>query len=119
MVGETTDRLPRRSSAARTCLGSAALEIWRKPVARLSLRIVILATAAIVSAAGAGMAKADTSTLIGTVTTSLIGGNCGTSSTPFATWGDLRSYTFTNEGGFESGGTGWTLGGGARVVAGN
>jgi hypothetical protein len=40
-------------------------------------------------------------------------------STPFAAWSDFAYYAFAPDGGFESGGSGWSLGGGARVVAGN
>jgi hypothetical protein len=40
-------------------------------------------------------------------------------STPFATWKDYANYAFTPDGGFESGGTGWSLSGGARAVSGN
>jgi hypothetical protein len=57
--------------------------------------------------------------VLGGLTTSLIGGNCGAVSTPFSAWGDPRAYTFATDGGFESGGAGWALSGGARVVAGN
>jgi len=38
---------------------------------------------------------------------------------PFAAWGDSSSYAFAPNGGFENGATGWSLTGGARVVAGN
>jgi hypothetical protein len=37
----------------------------------------------------------------------------------FAPWGDDAYYGFVPNGGFENGATGWTLTGGARVVAGN
>lgn len=40
-------------------------------------------------------------------------------STPFAGWKDYANYAFAPDGGFESGGSGWALSGGARVVAGN
>jgi hypothetical protein len=40
-------------------------------------------------------------------------------STPFAPWGDPFSYALAPDGGFENGGAGWTLSGGARVVAGS
>jgi hypothetical protein len=65
-----------------------------------------------VCAVSAAAAKAD-------LTQSLIGGDCGPTTTAFAQWGDSRSYYFTASGGFESGAPGWTLGGGATVVAGN
>ena len=40
-------------------------------------------------------------------------------STPFATWKDYANYAFALDGGFESGGSGWSLSGGARAVSGN
>jgi hypothetical protein len=40
-------------------------------------------------------------------------------SRPFAPWGDLAQYSLVQDGGFEAGGAGWQLSGGARVVPGN
>jgi hypothetical protein len=40
-------------------------------------------------------------------------------STPFVPWGDTASYALAPAANFESGASGWTLTGGARVVAGN
>jgi hypothetical protein len=40
-------------------------------------------------------------------------------STPFAGWKDYSHYAFAPDGGFESGGSGWVLSGGARAVFGN
>jgi hypothetical protein len=40
-------------------------------------------------------------------------------STPFAPWGDQHSYFLMPDGGFESGATGWSLGGNASVVNGS
>jgi hypothetical protein len=40
-------------------------------------------------------------------------------STPFTTWGDASSYFLMPDGGFESGGEGWTLTDGAAVTHGN
>lgn len=37
----------------------------------------------------------------------------------FAPWGDQHDYALAPEGGFESGGNGWSLRGGAAVVGGN
>lgn len=37
----------------------------------------------------------------------------------FLPWGDSSSYVLAPDGGFESGGTGWTLSGGAKTVEGN
>jgi hypothetical protein len=39
--------------------------------------------------------------------------------TAFAAWGDSHSYVLAPDGGFEAGAAGWTLAGGAKVVAGN
>jgi hypothetical protein len=39
--------------------------------------------------------------------------------TPFAAWWDYANYAHVPNGGFESGATGWSLTGGAAVVAGN
>jgi hypothetical protein len=40
-------------------------------------------------------------------------------SSPFAHWGDTGHYFMLGNGGFESGSTGWTLAGGAKVASGN
>ncbi len=40
-------------------------------------------------------------------------------SNPFAGWKDYANYAFAPDGGFESGGSGWALSGGARAVSGN
>jgi hypothetical protein len=40
-------------------------------------------------------------------------------SQPFAPWKDYAAYAYAPNGGFESGATGWSLSGGAKVVAGN
>jgi len=37
----------------------------------------------------------------------------------FKPWGDNSSYVLAPDGGFEAGGSGWSLGGGAKAVAGN
>ncbi|HWB69741.1 MAG TPA: hypothetical protein VG518_07165 [Solirubrobacterales bacterium] len=37
----------------------------------------------------------------------------------FAPWGDQHSYVLAPDGGFEAGASGWSLNGGAKVVAGN
>jgi hypothetical protein len=38
---------------------------------------------------------------------------------PFAAWNDHSAYALAPDGGFEAGAPGWTLTGGARIVAGN
>src|SRR6476660_298694 len=40
-------------------------------------------------------------------------------STPFSAWSDYAHYAFAPDGGFESGGSGWSLSGGARAASGN
>jgi len=50
---------------------------------------------------------------------SVVGGNCGATTTPFAPWGDNGSYTLAPGGSFEPGSPAWTLTGGAKVVSGN
>ena len=80
---------------------------------RFSLLVAaIAASAAVASTAHAG-------TVLGSVTTALVGGNCGSTSAAFAPFGDPRSYYFISDGGFEAGGAGWTFTGGAKVVPGN
>jgi hypothetical protein len=75
-----------------------------------SLRLLALCAVTAVCAVSAATAKAD-------LIQSLIGGGCGPTTNAFAQWGDSRSYDFAS--GFESNGAGWTLAGGAKVVAGN
>jgi hypothetical protein len=43
----------------------------------------------------------------------------GLSERPFAQWGDYMAYSLVEDGTFESGGAGWSLAGGAKVVDGN
>jgi hypothetical protein len=76
-------------------------------------RALVAATAAIASLALAAPANAGILTVSET--------NCGdeTLTTPFAPWGDRANYKLVPNGGFESGATGWTLKGKAKVVAGN
>jgi hypothetical protein len=77
------------------------------------LRFLVLGLGVLTCGLGAATANAG---LIG----GLLGSNCSNAtSQPFASWGDSRSYYVAPNGGFESGSTGWTLGGGAAVVAGN
>lgn len=40
-------------------------------------------------------------------------------SNPFAAWSDYANYAFAPDGGFEAGGSGWSLSGGARARSGN
>jgi hypothetical protein len=40
-------------------------------------------------------------------------------STPFSAWSDYANYAFVPDGGFESGGSSWSLSGGARATSGN
>ena len=84
-------------------------------MARLSLRLSLLCTL-IACAVTAPSANAD---LLPGLVTTLAGGSCGTLTQPFAQFGDSAQYAFAPNGGFESGSTGWTLSGGAKVVTGN
>lgn len=70
---------------------------------------LLLVTAVAAFASTAGTAKAG-------LITGLVGGGCGTTAPVFLPWGDLESYYFAPNGGFESGATNWTLSGGAQVV---
>jgi hypothetical protein len=70
------------------------------------LLVVVVATAL---ASTTGTAKSG-------LITGLLGGGCGATAPVFAPWGDWAGYYFAPNGGFESGSTGWTLGGGAAVV---
>ena len=80
-------------------------------MARLAFRLGLTATVAIAAAvfyapiAGAG-------SLLG------LSNDCGTTSQPFAQFGDSRNYTFGANGGLESGAKGWSISG-ADVVRGN
>jgi hypothetical protein len=49
----------------------------------------------------------------------LTGGSCGPATQAFAQFGDRRYYNFAPNGGLELGSYGWSLSGGASVVAGN
>ena len=72
----------------------------------LATLVMLVAAAFSVSTAGAG------GSLLG------LNNDCGSTSQPFAQFGDYRYYTFGTNGGLESGSTGWSLSG-ARVVSGN
>ena len=85
----------------------------------LTRALAIGATLTAIGCATVGLTPAIASaTLLSTVAGILP--NCGVTNatTPFAAWGDLRSYFPMPNGGFESGTTGWTPGA-AKVVAGN
>ncbi len=86
-------------------------------MSRSPLRFSLLVAAIAASAVAASSARAGS--VLGSVTTALVGGNCGSTSQVFARFGDQRSYYFTADGGFEAGGAGWTFAGGAKVVPGN
>ena len=77
------------------------------------------------AAAVACVAAVTAACSLGGASAGLLGGGgltpgCSESfSTPFAQWGDYASYVAVPDGGFEGGGAGWKLSGGATVVAGN
>jgi hypothetical protein len=77
---------------------------------RLAVLVVVLAATALASTVGSAKAG---------LITGLLGGGCGVTAPVFLPWGDSAAYYFAPNGGFESGTTGWTLGGGAGVVTQN
>ena len=80
--------------------------------ARAALRLVVGATI-VAALASTSTAKA------GAIATGPASYCDPTSSQAFARWGDYSAYVLLANGGFESGSTGWTLSGGAKVVSGN
>jgi hypothetical protein len=84
--------------------------VARRTAARLGLIVAVAALAAASLGASTGSAA---SSLLG------LNNDCGQMSQPFAPWGDSRNYTFGTNGGLESGATGWSVSGPARVVEGN
>jgi hypothetical protein len=89
----------------------AALFVRRLSVA---LGVALSATALAVPAASAK------SSGFGDLLGGLLNANCNSSgSQVFAQWADYANYFLAPNGGFENGSTGWSLGGGASVVAGN
>jgi hypothetical protein len=80
-----------------------AARIW------IGLALVVSALAA----AGTASATPTKKSLLG------LSPKCGPTSQPFSRFGDYRNYTFAPDGGLESGGAGWSLSGGAKVVSGN
>jgi hypothetical protein len=87
-------------------------------VGNLRLRVRLAALAVVAAAVAAPAAGAG---LIGSVP--IVGGavapNCGKGAQVFAPWGDHATYYPVQNGGLESGSSGWTLTGGASVVRGN
>ena len=83
---------------------------------RTSARMLVLFLIAGLSAVGVSTASAGGSV---SLASSLIGGDCGSTSTPFSSWGDQHAYYLAGGGSFEPGGPQWTLSGGAKVVTGN
>ena len=78
-------------------------------------RTAVLAIAAVLAGFAVSAAPASAGLLVSTAR------NCSANvlSQPFAGFGDKASYTSVPGGSFESGTSGWTLGGGAKVVSGN
>jgi hypothetical protein len=71
--------------------------------------VVVMAVFGCALIAATGAANAD-----------VITGNCeGATTQPFLPWADPLSYTLAPDGGFEEGGSGWQLAGGASVTSGN
>jgi hypothetical protein len=81
-------------------------------VARLSLKLFVIGLVAGACALTASTARAGGILGLGKV-------NCGPTSAVFSPFGDSNQYYLANDGGFEGGGSGWALAGGAHVVSGN
>jgi hypothetical protein len=107
-AAKVREALLRTEVAARTEIRD--LDNWRNESVTRKLGLLVSAFA-LAGSIIAGGASAD-------VAPSLLGGNCGTTSQPFAQWNDSAAYYLAGNGGFESAG-GWTLSGGSAVVAGN
>jgi|SRR5438067_1053660 len=84
------------------------------PLHKLVARLVAIGLVVSACALTAGTARAD---LITSVLTTVAGGGCPAGAPMFPD--DSRSYYFASDGGFESGGIGWTFAGGGKVVPGN
>jgi hypothetical protein len=83
-------------------------------------RIGIGLCAALAATAVAVPAASAKSSGLGDLLGGLLNANCNSSGTQvFAQWADFAQYFLAPNGGFESGATGWSLGGGASVVSGN
>lgn len=83
-------------------------------VLRHHRKTLLVGALASMAAVAALAAPAPANALLG------LGNPCGSQlSQPFAQFGDYSSYTLIPGGSFESGGTGWSLKGGATIVAGN
>jgi len=94
----------------------AGIEVEEKTVAaQLSARRVRIAAVAVLAGAALGAVApgADAGLLPGS------GCNYPPATHPFAPWNDGASYSLMQGGSFENGAQGWTLAGGAAVVAGN
>jgi hypothetical protein len=76
--------------------------------AALAAIATVVASAALAAPANAGV-----------LTKSATDCDAPVTSQPFARWGDGNQYKLVPNGGLEGGASGWTLGGGAKVVAGN
>ena len=79
-----------------------------KAIGRALLGVVVMAALALASTAQGGLISTGSASYCSPTATQA-----------FASWGDQSAYTLLPNGSFESGGTSWTLGGGAKVVAGN
>jgi hypothetical protein len=80
--------------------------------ARLGSKVLLATLMLLVAAAFSVSSASAQGSLLG------LNNDCGSTSQPFAQFGDYRYYTFGVNGGLESGATGWSVSGG-RVVSGN
>ena len=100
----------RRDSDAGPEIGLTAEE--DTVAARLKSRLIIATLVALLAVGLAAPAASAGGSLLG------LNNDCGSTSTPFAQFGDDRYYTFGTNGGLENGSSGWSLSGGT-VVPGN
>src|SRR3954453_23637079 len=93
----------RAFAAGRRCVGGLQGSLEEGSVARRSAVCLVLVTALVALCAPAAFASGS---LLG------LNNDCGSTSQPFAQFGDDRYYTFGSNGGLESGSTGGVPGGG-------
>jgi hypothetical protein len=101
------------SPRSRGWEGGFQASVEEDSVARSSFRLAcIVGLVALAFVAVGAPAASASGSLLG------LNNDCGSTSQPFAQFGDDRYYTFGSNGGLENGGNGWSLGGG-DVVSGN
>src|SRR3954452_21540141 len=91
----------RAFATRRRCVGGLQGSLEEGSVARRSAVCLVLVTALVAMCAPAAFASGS---LLG------LNNDCGSTSQPFAQFGDDRYYTFGSNGGLESGSTPWSAG---------